>query len=46
MRVVKDLQSILDVTEDEKIAVQPLNLWDDKKGLVSYSVNYSEKEEK
>ena len=45
MRVVKDLQSILDVTEGEKIAVQPVNLWDDKKGLVSYGVNYSEKEE-
>ncbi|MBR0378784.1 MAG: type I-E CRISPR-associated endonuclease Cas1 [Lachnospiraceae bacterium] len=45
MKVVKDLQSLLDVTEDEKITVQPINLWDDKKGLVSYGVNYSEKEE-
>lgn len=40
-RIVHDLQDILDINEDEQIAVEPLSLWDDKEGTVQYGINYS-----
>ena len=39
-RIVKDIQSLLGIEEDEKINVETLSLWDDKQGSVSYGVNY------
>lgn len=41
-RVVKDMQDLLNVEDDEKISIEPISLWDDKEGLVKYGVNYSE----
>lgn len=41
-RVVKDLQDLLNIDEEDKIEIQPISLWDDKKGLLPYGVNYSE----
>lgn len=43
-RMVADIQFLLDVKE-ETITAEPLSLWDDKKELVAYGVNYSEYEE-
>jgi len=40
-RVVKDLQKLLEIPDNEQIDIQPINLWDDKEGLVPYGVNYS-----
>lgn len=39
-RIVKDIQILLGIEEDEKINVETLSLWDDKQGSVSYGVNY------
>lgn len=44
-RIVKDIQILLGVEEDEKINVETLSLWDDKQGSVSYGVNYGGNEE-
>ena len=40
--IVKDLQYLLEIEEDEKLFIDTINLWDDKKELVRYGVNYSE----
>lgn len=42
-RIVKDLQNLLSVEEEEQISLEPLSLWDDKKGTVPYGINYSER---
>lgn len=39
-RIVKDIQSLLGIEDNEKINVETLSLWDDKQGSVSYGVNY------
>lgn len=41
-RIVRDIQVLIGVQEDEQVAVDPLNLWDDKEGTIKYGVNYSE----
>lgn len=41
-RIVRDIQALIGVQEDEQVAVEPLNLWDDKEGTIKYGVNYSE----
>lgn len=41
-RMVKDLQNLLEIPENEQIEADPLSLWDDKEKLVPYGVNYSE----
>lgn len=41
-RMVKDLQMLLEIPEEEQIEAEPLSLWDDKEKLVPYGVNYSE----
>ena len=43
-RIVKDLQALLEIPEDNQIEAETLSLWDDKTKLVSYGVNYSEVE--
>lgn len=44
VKIVKDLQELLGIEADESITAVPLSLWDDKKTLVSYGVNYSEEQ--
>lgn len=41
-RVVKDIQFLLGVENNDSIDVDTINLWDDKDKLVSYGVNYHE----
>ncbi|WP_270303991.1 type I-E CRISPR-associated endonuclease Cas1e [Baileyella intestinalis] len=41
-RIVGDIQTLIGVQDDEQIAIDPLNLWDDKEGSIKYGVNYSE----
>ena len=41
-QIVKDLQYLLEVPENEKIETDIINLWDDKEAHVKYGVNYSE----
>lgn len=41
-RVVKDIQVLLGVENNDSIDVDTINLWDDKDKLVSYGVNYHE----
>lgn len=42
-QIVKDLQFLLDIEEQEKFYVDSINLWDDKEKSVQYGVNYREK---
>lgn len=41
-RIVRDIQYLLDVPEEEELFADTINLWDDKEQLVQYGVNYSE----
>ena len=41
-RMVRDIQTLIGVKEDEQIAVEPLSLWDDKGKNIKYGINYSE----
>lgn len=43
-RMVKDLQTLLEIPDEEQIEAVTLSLWDDKAKLVPYGVNYSEVE--
>lgn len=40
-RIVRDLQDLLSISEEDQITLEPLSLWDDKKGTVPYGINYS-----
>ena len=44
-RIVKDIQTLIGVKDSEQIEVEPLNLWDDKKGNIKYGINYSDYED-
>ena len=41
-RIIRDIQTLIGIQDDEQITVDPLNLWDDKEGAIKYGVNYSE----
>ena len=41
-RIVKDLQELLEVEEQEKIEIDSISLWDDKDILVKHGVSYKE----
>ena len=41
-RMVKDIQNLLEVEEDQFFEIDSISLWNDKERLVSYGVNYSE----
>jgi CRISPR-associated protein Cas1 len=43
-RIVRDIQSLLGIKEDEQFEVEPLSLWDNKEGCIKYGVNYYNKE--
>lgn len=42
-RIVKDLQYLLEIPQEEEIEIDEIHLWDDKEGHVKYGINYSEK---
>lgn len=42
-RVVKEVQFLLEVEEDELLEVDIINLWDEKTSLASFGINYSER---
>lgn len=42
-RIVKDLQFLLDVEEDEEMFIDTINLWDDKDRLIPHGVNYEKR---
>lgn len=44
VKMVKDVQDLLDIDSDESITAEPLSLWDDKDKMVSYGVNYSKED--
>ena len=41
-QIVKDIQYILAVPEEQQVEADVLQLWDDKLGAVSAGINYSE----
>lgn len=41
-KAVQDIQYLLNVSEDEQVEADLVNLWDDKEGSVKYGINYSE----
>lgn len=43
-RIVRDLQELMGVSENEKIEVESLRLWDNKEENIKYGINYSIKE--
>jgi len=42
VRIVRDIQILIGVKSDERFEVEPLSLWDDKRGTIKYGVNYSD----
>ncbi|PKY88569.1 type I-E CRISPR-associated endonuclease Cas1 [Falseniella ignava] len=43
-KIVKDIQYLLDVEDDDQLEIVTMELWDDKDRLVRFGVNYSEDE--
>ncbi|MFM9413566.1 type I-E CRISPR-associated endonuclease Cas1e [Peptococcus simiae] len=43
MRIVHDIQYLLDVAPTDEIDIDIIHLWDDKEELVRYGINYSER---
>lgn len=41
-KIVKDLQYLLDIEDEERINLDVLNLWDDKDELMNHGVSYKE----
>lgn len=41
-KIVKDLQYLLEIPEDDEMKIDTISLWDDKEKLVKYGVNYDE----
>ena len=40
--IVRDIQSLIGINEDERLEIEPLSLWDNKNGNTQYGINYSE----
>lgn len=40
-RIVRDIQILIGVKEDEQFEIEPLSLWDNKEGNIKYGINYS-----
>ncbi|MBR3242127.1 MAG: type I-E CRISPR-associated endonuclease Cas1 [Parasporobacterium sp.] len=40
-RIVRDIQTLIDVKAEEQLEVEPLYLWDNKEEHVNYGINYS-----
>ncbi|MFB0918614.1 MAG: type I-E CRISPR-associated endonuclease Cas1e [Clostridiaceae bacterium] len=43
-QIVKDLQFLLEIDEEEQITADIINLWDDKSNIVKHGTNYSEED--
>ncbi|MCD7825241.1 MAG: hypothetical protein LUH14_04685 [Clostridiaceae bacterium] len=43
-RIVRDIQNLLEVLEEERFEADQIYLWDDKEKLVKHGVNYREME--
>lgn len=41
-RIVRDVQYLMDIPEEEELFIDIISLWDDKEHLVQHGVNYSE----
>lgn len=42
VRMVKDLQMLMDIQQENQVEAEIMNLWDDRGRLVRFGVNYSE----
>ncbi len=40
-RIVKDIQTLMGIKEDDQLITEPLSLWDNKEGNMKYGINYS-----
>ena len=40
-RIVRDIQTLIGIKEDECLEIEPLSLWDNKEGNIKYGINYS-----
>lgn len=40
-RIVRDIQNLIGIKEEERLEVEPLSLWDNKEGNIRYGINYS-----
>lgn len=43
--IVHDIQILFGIREDEQLEVEPLSLWDNRKGNIKYGINYSTRSE-
>lgn len=41
-QIVKDLQYLMDISEDEEISLDIIELWDDKNENAKYGISYRE----
>ncbi len=41
-KAVQDIQNLLDVSEEDQVEADLVNLWDDKEGILEQGINYSE----
>lgn len=41
-RIVKDIQYLLEISNEEELTIDQIHLWDDKEGYAEYGINYSE----
>ena len=44
-RIVRDIQILIGIKEEEQLEIEPLSLWDNKEGNIKYGINYSDSEE-
>lgn len=44
-RIVRDIQILIGIKEEEQLEIEPLSLWDNKEGNIKYGINYSDSNE-
>ena len=44
VRIIRDLQSLIGIRDEERLEAEPLSLWDNKEGNIQYGINYSDDE--
>lgn len=42
-QIVKDIQYLMDIEEDDQFEIDQIQLWDEKEGEIEYGINYSER---
>lgn len=40
-KIVRDIQTLIGIKDDEQLVTEPLSLWDNKEGNMKYGINYS-----